>query len=58
MTLKEAMEAVKDGTFEEKISIKRLARDFVKNSTKQRPTSSVAKGRELHATMHPNKKDN
>ncbi|MDJ0315067.1 hypothetical protein [Arthrobacter sp. H35-D1] len=58
MNVREAMEAVKDGTFEERVSIKRLARDFVTNSTKNRPTSSVAKGRELHATMHPNKKDN
>ena len=58
MNVREAMEAVKDGTFDEKIAIKRLAKGFVRNASKKPPTSSVAKGRELYASLHPNKKDN
>lgn len=55
MNVQESIQAVKDGTFREKIMAKRLAKDFLKNAAKKSagtPTSSVAKGRELYETLH------
>lgn len=50
------MEAVKDGTFEEKLRMKKLAKEFMRKAAQgdsPKSTEAMARGRDLHATMHP-----
>lgn len=56
MNVQEAMEAVKDGTFKEKLMVKKIAKEYMRKATKSDPNSStggIARGRALYEAKHP-----